>query len=134
MLLKNSKYERIKSNGNIALNDFIYNGTAFLNPFNIKAASVDFTPEIITLKQFAATTGKTDIAATGTLSDVIGFVISKKQLKGNFNLTSNTFSVNDFMSDVPKAEETSIPQRETPIKIPAFLDCTIAARSKKGVI
>ena len=67
--VEKSKYKRIKSSGNMSLNNFVYNGTAFLNPFNIKMASVNFTPEVITLKQFAATTGKTDIEASGTLQE-----------------------------------------------------------------
>ena len=127
--VEKSKYERIKSSGNMSLNNFVYNGTAFLNPFNIKMASVNFTPEVITLKQFAATTGKTDIEASGTLQDVIGFVIADKQLKGNFDLTSNTFSVNDFRSDVPVKKTTETTVKEA-IKVPAFLDCAITAEAK----
>ncbi|WP_372745330.1 AsmA-like C-terminal region-containing protein [Lutibacter sp.] len=127
--VEKSKYERIKTNGSILLNDFIYKGEEFLNPFNIKTAAVNFTPTVISLKQFVATTGKTDISASGTLYDVIGFVVSDKQLKGNFDVVSNTFSVNDFMSSAP-AETSKTTTEKAAIKIPAFLDCTISANAK----
>jgi hypothetical protein len=127
--VKKSKYERIKSNGNLTLNNFEYNGSEFLNPLNIQTAAVNFTPEVITLKQFNATTGKTDINATGTMRDVIGFVISNKQLRGNFDLVSSTFSVNDFMSDAP-SDDSSTKDKKSAIKIPSFLDCVIAAEAK----
>ncbi|RXP56176.1 AsmA family protein [Lutibacter sp. HS1-25] len=126
--VEKSKYERIKSSGNITLSNFVYNGAAFVNSFNIKTASVNFTPQVISLQQFAATTGKTDIEATGSLQDVIGFVVANKPLKGNFNLVSNKFSVNDFMSDVA-VEQSSDTLAKSAIKIPAFLDCTIAAQA-----
>ena len=127
--VEKSKYERIKSNGNVTLNDFVYNGTAFLNSFNIKTASINFTPEVISLKQFTATTGKTDLEVKGTLENVIGFVISNKPLKGNFNLVSNTFSVNDFLSDAP-VENSKDTVTTSAIKVPAFLDCIISAQAK----
>jgi hypothetical protein len=127
--VEKNKYERIKTNGTIALNDFVYNGSEFLNPFNIKTAAVNFTPTVISLKQFEATTGKTDLNATGTLQDVIGFVVSNKELKGNFNLISNTFSVNDFMSEATTTEAETTTE-EAAIKVPAFLDCTITAEAK----
>jgi len=127
--VEKSNYARIKNNGNVTLTDFIYNSSDFINPFNIAKASVNFTPQQIMLNQFNATTGKTDISATGTLQDVIGFVVSKKDLKGNFALTSNVFSVNDFMSDDKISEENSTKSR-SPIKVPSFLDCTITADAK----
>lgn len=128
--VENSKYERIKSSGTMALSDFVYKGEEFKSPFNIKSTAINFTPQVITLNQFIASTGKTDMSATGTLQDVIGFVVSSKPLKGNFNLTSNTFSVNDFMSDVVETKAETTPTTTAALKIPAFLDCTIAASAK----
>lgn len=127
--VEKSNYARIKNNGNVTLTDFIYISSDFINPFNITKATVNFTPQQITLNQFNATTGKTDISATGTLHDVIGFVVSKKNLKGNFALTSNVFSVNDFMSDDKPLEENST-KSKSPIKVPSFLDCAITADAK----
>lgn len=124
--VEKSNYSRIKTNGDISLSNFIYNSKEFNAPFNISKALVNFSPAKIMLKQFNATTGKTDINATGTLQDVIGFVVSDKLLKGNFNVSSNVFSVNDFMSNevVEKTESNTI---KSPLKIPSFLDCTISA-------
>ncbi|NLP58651.1 AsmA family protein [Lutibacter sp. B1] len=127
--IEKSKYERIKSSGNLTLNNFNYTSKEFSNPVKISAAAVNFTPEVITLKQFNATTGKTDINATGTINDLIGFVISGKELKGNFIITSNTFSVNDFMAEAA-VDTTQVTTKKSALKIPAFLNCTISADAK----
>lgn len=126
--VEQSKYERIRSIGSLSLTDFVYNGEEFLNPLKIKSTSVNFTPQVIVLKEFLATTGKTDISATGTLDDVIGFVLSDKKLKGNFNLQSKVFSVNDFMSETAPTE-TAKKAESASIKIPSFLDCSITAQA-----
>jgi hypothetical protein len=127
--VQKSNYEQIKTTGVLTLNNFTYTGEAFLNPLHIKTATVNFTPSIISLKQFSATTGKTDLMASGTLQDVIGFVVSNKHLKGNFNLVSDMFSVQDFMSTSSNKTATK-PSTTAAIKIPDFLDCTITAQAK----
>ena len=127
--VENSNYERIRSIGNLTLTNFVYSGKEFLHPLKIKSTAVDFTPKEITLKEFSATTGKTDIKATGTLGDLIGFVLSNKQLKGNFNIQSNVFSVNDFMAETAETTAKNTKEDSPSIKIPSFLDCTISAQA-----
>ncbi|SFS59402.1 AsmA-like C-terminal region-containing protein [Lutibacter maritimus] len=128
--VEKNNYARIKSSGSMALSNFVYKGEEFKNEFNIKSTAVNFTPQAIVLKEFIASTGKTDMNATGTIQDVIGFVVSNKPLKGNFNLTSNTFSVNDFMSDASAINTETTSTSKAALKIPAFLDCTISASAK----
>lgn len=127
--VEKSNYERIKNKGTIDLSNFIYLSDDFKNPLNLSQASIVFSPEKIELKNFKATTGKTDISASGSLKDVIGFIVSDKSLKGNFKVTSNTFNVNDFMGETSLSNENQT-KLESPIKIPAFLDCTITAEAK----
>ena len=127
-------YERIKNSGSMSLSNFKYASEDFKNPLQISDAAMTFTPETISLNTFKAQTGKTDLNATGTIKNLLGFMLSNKTLQGNFNLNSNTFAVNDFMSDdAPASTETEAdkkPANKTEsIKIPAFLDCTINAQA-----
>ena len=130
--IETNAYDRIKASGNANITDFIFTSDAMNHPFHISKADMTFNPSTVTLNTFNAKTGKSDIAANGTITNLIGFMLSKKvDLKGNFNVNSNTFALNDFMSDDTEAStnssENKSASKKEAVKIPAFLDCTVNA-------
>lgn len=126
--IETNAYERTKNNGNITVSDFIFSSDDVVNPINISKADIQFKPGIVTLQSFDATTGKSDLAATGTINNLLGFILSDKKLQGNFNVNSNTFAVSDFMVEGGSESTENTPTES--LKIPAFLDCTINADAK----
>lgn len=124
--VETSQYQNIKNTGTASLSQFKYldeKGKAL----NISQASVAFDPSRVNLKQFSATTGKTDLNVSGTLDNFYGFMFKNQELKGNFSLESNQFAVSDFMTtEEPKTEKA--PAQQEAIKIPAFLNCTLNAK------
>ncbi|GHC64180.1 AsmA-like C-terminal region-containing protein [Ulvibacter litoralis] len=134
--VEKEQYQNIKSNGTLTLTNFVYKDAAFKNDLNLSKASVSMSPGTIRLNELAATSGQTDIQATGTIENLIPWVMAKQDLKGRFNVQSNTFNVNDFMTSeteaskgTAKASEASL-QKES-VKIPDFLDATIDFSAKK---
>ncbi|WP_452599746.1 AsmA family protein [Pontimicrobium sp. MEBiC01747] len=129
--LETNAYDRIKNNGNVSISDFKFSSKDIVNPINISKADINFKPKTINLERFDATSGTTDLNANGTINNLLGFLLSDKKLKGNFNVLSNTFKVSDFMveggSDQPVNQST---EPGDALKIPAFLDCTINADAK----
>ncbi|MGW9685337.1 AsmA family protein [Flagellimonas sp. 2504JD1-5] len=128
--LENNQYQNTKTNGNLALSDFEYASEELKNPVVISSAVLDFTPETVSLNSFKGKTGQTDFDATGTLTNLLGFMFNKENIEGTFSLTSNTFALNDFMVEEKSSDqETANTQSEGEerIKIPSFLDCTIDA-------
>lgn len=126
--LETNAYERIKNKGRLTITDLIFSSEDLLNPLNISKVAVEFKPGTVTLQSFAATTGKSDIVASGTINNLLGFLLSDKTLQGNFKVNSNVFSVSDFMVE-SDAESTENTPTES-LKIPAFLDCTLTANAK----
>jgi len=132
----NHKHERIKTDGTVELNDFVFDGEDVAHPLAINSAKVDFKTERISLTKFDAKTGDSDLNATGTIDNLLEFLLSDGNLEGNFTLNSNTFKLSDFMAETT---ETASTENETPaettseetLKIPAFLDCTISANAKE---
>ena len=138
--VETKNYQNIKAQGNLSLSQFVYAGEEFVKPFHIDNLNVAFSPSHIGLSQFDARTGETDLHLIGTIDNLYGFAFRKEILKGNFNLSSNKLVVNDFMQP---AAETTTPKKETKeapktttkvpaqaaIKVPAFLDCTLAAKA-----
>ena len=132
--LEKNAFERIKNNGSASINDFIFSSEDIVNPIQISEANLTFNPKTVSLNNFKARTGKSDLNATGTIENLLGFLLSDKTLKGKFNLNSNQFRVSDFMSEDDSLEtsnKTTAPSES--LKIPAFLDCTINANAKTVV-
>ena len=138
--IEKNAYNRIKASGNMSLSNFKYASEGFKNPLQISDAAITFNPETVSLNSFKGQTGKTDLSATGTIQNLLGFMFSNKTLKGYFNLNSNTFAVSDFMSEEVvnssenKTEGTNKKtSKQEALKIPAFLDCTINAQANTVV-
>jgi hypothetical protein len=124
-------YERIKNTGSVNLSNFIFSSEDIVNPIQINKADMTFNSENVSLNSFDAKTGTSDFTATGTIKNILGFLLSDNKLQGNFNLNSNNLVVSDFMVEDKTATEgsnktTSVSQS---MKIPDFLDCTINAKA-----
>ncbi|MFV0564305.1 MAG: AsmA-like C-terminal region-containing protein [Flavobacteriaceae bacterium] len=129
--IETNAYERIKSDGDLSLSGFNFASEDMANPVQISEASLTFNPSTVSLNSFKAKTGESDLNATGSIKNLLGFVLSNQTLQGNFNLNSNMFKLSDFMTEgeeISTANETASTPTET-LKIPAFLDCTLNANA-----
>ena len=130
--VENEQYQNVKSSGTATIRDFSYASPEFPNEIRLATANLNFQPGTVQLENFNATTGETDMALSGTINNLMGYLFTDQNLKGRFQLKSNTFSVNDFMvadtgttSEGTQADTTTPPTTETTgeaIKIPSFLD------------
>lgn len=124
--VEKSQYANIKNAGTMSLSGFNYadeNGKTM----TISNALVQFNPSEVHLKQFNATTGKSDLSVTGVLENFYGFMFRNQELKGNFDMNSKQLSVADFMTT---GEETKTEAKKADaMKIPAFLNCTLTAKA-----
>lgn len=124
--VEKSQYENIRNAGTISLSGFNYadeNGKTM----KISNALVEFNPSHVNLKQFNATTGKSDISVTGVLDNFYGFIFRNQELKGNFNMNSKQLAVSDFMTTGEKTKTGT--KKAEAMKIPAFLNCTLTAKA-----
>ncbi|WP_275315038.1 AsmA-like C-terminal region-containing protein [Tenacibaculum bernardetii] len=131
--IKNGTLSRIKNNGEITVNNFVFSSDDIANPLKIKSTKINFKPTTITLSEFDATTGKSDLNATGEIKNLLGFLLSGKKLQGTFNVNSNSLYMSDFMQETTTTDKKETNKTEKPtesLKIPAFLDCKIIADAK----
>lgn len=134
--IDNEQYQNIKSNGTASLRNFTYRDEAFANDLYIEEAEASLAPGNIRIDRLKASTGETDVDATGTVQNLIPWIMAKQDLKGRFTVRSNIFNVNDFMSassDEPAKKDSDTnkngssegnPAQEG-VKIPDFLDATL---------
>ena len=131
--VEKEQYHKIDARGNASLTNLNYDA-GFKNDLKISKASLALQAGNITLKELNANTGQTDINASGSIQNLIPFLMSKQELKGRFDVKSNVFNVNDFMvaEETPSLKETSkkekSPESKTAetIKIPGFLDASLS--------
>ena len=132
--IETSAYDRIKASGNASITNLVFTSDAMNQPLHISKADMTFNPSTVTLNSFNAKTGQSDFSATGTINNLIGFMLSKKvNLTGNFNLNSNTLALSDFMSEETESTTASTSTKAATttegLKIPKFLECTITANA-----
>jgi len=124
--VEKSQYQNINNAGTMSLSGFNYadeNGKTM----TISNALVQFNPSEVHLKQFNATTGKSDLSVTGVLENFYGFMFRNQELKGDFFMNSKQLAVDDFMTT---GEETKAEAKKADaMKIPAFLNCTLTAKA-----
>lgn len=143
--IEKEQYGNTQTQGQLSLREFEYNSEDFANPIKLSSTAVTFNPKTVTLEKLDGTTGQTDFSAKGTIDNLLGYMFNDENVKGNFDLSSNTFALNDFMveetenpsseedgadAEEPKSDETS-DSGEEKIKVPAFLDVTINASANK---
>ena len=124
--VEKSEYSRIKNSGTIDLTGFNYTDKKG-KTMKISSALIAFDPNRVNLKQFNATTGKSDLAINGVLENFYGFVFKNQELKGDFNLNSNQFAVSDFMTTEDASKKDT--KASEAMKITAFLNCTLTAKA-----
>ena len=129
--VENKNYEQAKIEGTLDLRDFEFTSEEMKQPVTVNRANIDFSPTVVKLNKFDAKTGNTDFIATGSINNLLGFVLNDEVMEGRFDLSSNTFSINDFMTteETTKADGEVVVSDEE-VKIPSFLDCTINAEAK----
>ena len=134
--ISQNNYKKIKTKGIASLTDFAYSDTEMANPIYIENAAIQFNTNSIKLADFKAKTGKSDIQATGNLDNLFAFVLDDKDLKGDFNISSNTFVVSDFLVEESTSSNSindSISKSSEALKIPSFLDINTHINAKKVV-
>ena len=124
--VEKSEYQKINNAGTMSLSGFNYadeNGKTM----KISTALVQFNPSQVNLKQFDATTGKSDISVTGILENFYGFIFRNQELKGNFFMNSKQLAVDDFMT--AGEDRKADGKKPDAMKIPAFLNCSLTAKA-----
>lgn len=134
--IENEQYQSIKTNGTASLTGFNYRHPDFKHELKLAKVDMLLSPGNIKLNALEGSTGNSDISATGTIQNLIPWVMAKQDLKGRFNVRSNTFDLNDFSStDTGLSNEGSNSKNASfekeQIKIPDFLDATIDFTANK---
>lgn len=138
----NAHYENLINSGSIELKDVQLSHEYFPLPFTVKEGLFVFRQDKMWFDKFLAVYGKSDLRLDGYLENVINYILSENgTLKGNFNLSSNFISLDEFSAfsaptDTKKqipvtVSDSSVGNSSGVILIPRNLDLIIKANANK---
>lgn len=95
--IEKEQYERVQASGTIGLTGMKLK-LDDMPDVEIKKSLFTFTPKYLQLSETTVNIGKNDITADSKFENYIGYLLKGTTLKGNLNIRSNYFNLNDFMS------------------------------------
>ncbi|MGI4873949.1 MAG: AsmA-like C-terminal region-containing protein [Janthinobacterium lividum] len=128
------RYQNVKASGTVQAKNVTYKSKELPQGVNISSAAGTFNNNQITLQSVNGTAGTSDFAASGTISNYLGYLFTPGQaLKGNLTVNSHNFNLNEFMVD-PVSEKTTATGRAAPAKatgvvpIPKYFDLVLNSK------
>jgi len=128
-----NNYENMNAKGSISISNVIYEGSDGTQIINVDKANLDFTPRNIRLDNLSAKIGKSDVSASGTLKNLISYILSDGILTGNLNLKSNFFDFNPYLTSEESTEKSSEGEhsKTAAFDIPGNINFTMQSNFKK---
>lgn len=111
--IEKEQYERINASGTLAV-EGVSARLSGLPEVKVQQAAMTITPQALTLKNLAATVGRSDLAASGTLSNYIGYVMRDATLRGRLDVRSSLLDVNELAGGESAAAAAEEQVDETP--------------------
>nr|WP_319999644.1 AsmA family protein [uncultured Draconibacterium sp.] len=99
-------YDKIKSDGKVLLNNFVYDSPDLTQQVIIPSGRLDFSPQNINLGNFTLKVGESDFRLSGKVSNYLNYVMKDGVLKGNMQLNSNFVNLNELLRLQVTEEET----------------------------
>lgn len=115
------QYERVGASGTVDVGGLTVKGKDLPHPLSIQQASLRLAPERAELRSFAGSIGSSDVQATGSLENLLGFVFRDDVLRGTATVRSNRFDLNEWRSGEGDLQVIPVPP-----KIDFGLDASVA--------
>lgn len=87
--IEQKRYEDFQAAGSLLLSKFNYTSKDYKQGFDLNECHLTFNPQNVTLNNFDAKMGASDIRANGTLDNLLSYVFKNETLKGTLNILSN---------------------------------------------
>lgn len=120
------RYSNLPTSGKAAIKGIEFTSKDYPQGIKVSSANMTFSPQSINISDSKGYLGTSDFTGNGTFSNYIGYVLNNESLKGNLNVKSNKFNVNEWMTDAPKtANNPSSNSNLQVVEIPKNMDLVI---------
>jgi vacuolar-type H+-ATPase subunit H len=105
------RYDRVSAAGTIQASQVAVQPSTSGHSILIDRAGLTLTPQTAQLTQFNGKVGSSDVQASGTLDNLLGFVLRNEDLRGHAQVTSSRFVLDEWKSDDKTTEVIPVPPR-----------------------
>jgi hypothetical protein len=126
------QYDKFQASGTLKVSDMKLQ-MKDLPDITIHKSLLTFTPQYLQLNQTTVNIGQNDMTADSRFENYIAYALQGKTLKGNLNIQSNHFNLNDFMGGAE--DSTAMAATDTTamsaFEIPKNINFTLTANMKE---
>lgn len=112
--IENENYDKISASGNIRLKDMALKMKE-MPDITVQQSTFSFTPRYLNLSETTVRIGQNDLTADCKLENYIAYILKGQTIKGNLNIRSNHFNLNDFMTAEGDSVTVSTEQPEAAV-------------------
>lgn len=134
--IERGMYDKIAASGNVRLADMLL-AMDGMPDIEIKKSLLSFTPRYLQLDETVVMIGDNDLTVDSRFENYMGYLLKGATIKGNLNVRSNSFNLNDFMADdtavADETEAVSAPDTAAlaVIRVPENIDFAMNAAFKE---
>lgn len=126
------RYDDFHADGNVILLDTKFTSDSIAYDMAVRSAYLSFNPRFAELTNFDAQLGRSDLQASGKITNYMAYALQDSMLTGSFAVSSKLLDMNEFMSDAgesaEESESSAADSSMSKIVLPANVDFTLAAR------
>ena len=128
------RYQNVVASGTVKASNVTYRSKDLPQGVKISSGTATFNNNQIAVQSLTGTAGSSDFAASGTVSNYLGYLFTPGQaLKGKMTVNSRNFNVNEWMVDEvsakPTATATKAPAKASGVlQIPKYFDLVLNSR------
>ena len=125
------RYQNVVASGTVKATNVTYKSTDLPQGVKISSGTATFNNNQIVLQSVNGTAGNSDFAASGNISNYLGYLFTPGQpLRGNLTVNSRNFNVNEWMVDEVSAKPTATggaapAKAKGVLQIPKFFDLVL---------
>lgn len=130
--IEKEQYMNLPTSGTLEASNVSYKSTDFPQGVTITNGNISFSPQRMDISAFNGKLGSSPVSITGFLNNYLAYImLPDQEIKGQMNLTSSRFNVNEWMvedEDAPAASaQAAAPEAEVPMtvfEVPKGIDFT----------
>ena len=128
------RYQNVVASGTVRASNVTYKSADLPQGVRISSGTATFNNNQIVLQGVNGLAGRSDFAASGTISNYLGYLFTPGQpLRGNLTVNARNFNVNEWMVDEVSARPTAtggrVPAKaQGVLQIPQYFDLVLNSR------
>lgn len=143
--VEKQQYDQFYAKGNIDIRNVLFTSDSLPYDVQVNEARFNVTPAYLEMPVFDSKIGRSDLRASGKITDYLAYALKDSLLIGSFSVNSNLLDLNEFMSGSETETTAQAPENTSsaetpessgdmaPIELPGNIDFLLNASFAKMI-